>query len=426
MNTLSTQPTRRTILACGLAAPAWAGAAATPPEVPRLTVAAYPLLDKLIRWVEPQWRARHPEVALDVVGRQWLDHHTAMTTALSTASRLPDVMALDISFVGRFAQGGGLEDLRQPPFRIGDERARWVAGAYDQATNARGEVIAAPADIGPGTMFYRADVLERAGVAAERLTQSWDSYLDAGRQILARTGARLIGHAQEVKDIVVRAGLRSGEGLYYDADNRVQVESPRFVRGFELARRVRQAGLDARQALWSNEWVESLRRGRVATALAGAWMSGQLARWLAPETAGRWRAAPLPEDANVGYGGSFYAIARRAEPRRKALAWDFIRLMTLDPTVQLRAFKEIDAFPTLLATHDDPYFDEPMPFLGGQRARRLWREAARTLPALRMHKQGPFADEVMGAELDQVLERGKSIPQALADARRLLERRANR
>ena len=131
-------------------------------------------------------------------------------------------------------------------------------------------------------------MLDRAGVDPARLSQSWDSYIDAGREIQARTGARLIGHALEVKDMVVRTGLRSGDGLYYDADNRVQVQSPRFVRGFELARRVRQAGLDARQMIWTNEWMESLRRGRVATALSGAWFSGQLSGWLAPETAGLW------------------------------------------------------------------------------------------------------------------------------------------
>jgi multiple sugar transport system substrate-binding protein len=400
--------------------------AATQRPVDRLQVAAFPLLDRVIEGVEPRWRQRHPSVALEVVSRQWQDHHTAMTTALSTASHLPDVMALEVSFVGRFAEGGGLEDLRQPPYSIDALRAQWVAGAYGQATNRRAQVVAVPSDVGPGSMFYRHDVLVRAGVAPEQLTHSWDSYIDAGRQILARTGVHLIGHAAEVKDIVARTGLQSGEGLYFDADNRVQVESARFVRGFELARRVRQAGLDAQQTIWTNEWVESLRRGRVATALGGAWLAGQLSGWLAPETAGLWRAAPLPEGAQIGYGASFYAIARHSAPETKALAWDFIRMMTLDPQVQLQAFKQFDAFPALVSTHDDPFFDEPLPFLGGQRARRQWRDSARQLPAVRMHKQNAFADEVIQAELDKVLLRGKDVPEALADARRLLERRANR
>ena len=119
-------------------------------------------------------------------------------------------------------------------------------------------------------------------------------------------------------------------------------------------------------------------------------------------------------------------LFRSSDPARKALAWDFIRLMTLDPAIQALAFKEYDAFPSLLQTHEDPFFDEPLPFLGGQRARTLWREAARRIAPLVVHKQSGFADEVIGTELDNVIDRDKDIRQALADAERLLQRRARR
>ena len=43
-----------------------------------------------------------------------------------------------------------------------------------------------------------------------------------------------------------------------------------------------------------------------------------------------------------------------------------------------------------------------------------------------VHKQDAFADEVINTELDKVLDRGKDITEALADAQRLLQRRALR
>ena len=67
-----------------------------------------------------------------------------------------------------------------------------------------------------------------------------------------------------------------------------------------------------------------------------------------------------------------------------------------------------------------------MPFLGGQHARVLWREAARRIPVVKMHKQHKFADEVINAELDNVLEYGKPVAKALEDAQALLVHRANR
>ena len=80
-----------------------------------LTVAAFPAVDEIVRSAIPAWKVRHPNVEIKIVSRQFIDHHTAMTTALSTSSRLPDVMALEVGYVGRFAQGGGLEALSQPP-----------------------------------------------------------------------------------------------------------------------------------------------------------------------------------------------------------------------------------------------------------------------------------------------------------------------
>lgn len=391
-----------------------------------LHVAAFPLIDEIVRQALPAWRQLHPGVELKITSRQYVDHHTAMTTALSTSTYLPDVMALEVSFVGRFAQGGGLEDLRQPPFHIERHRPRWVSAAFDQATARSGAVVAAPADVGPGTMLYRHDLLARADVGIHELTRSWEDYIAAGRRIKAATGAYLVAHVQSVKDIAIRVGLAPGEGLYFDRESRVLVRSPRFVRAFELARAMRREKLDARINTWSNEWAEGLKRGTLATELGGAWLVGQLNKWVAPATAGLWRASQFPEDTFAPYGGAFYAIPRRSDPQRKAMAWDFVRMMTLDRERQFAAFKGFDAFPALLETHDDPFFEEPLPFLGGQRARLLWREAARRMAAAPVHKQNGFADEVVATELDNVLDRGKAIDRALADAERLLQRRAHR
>lgn len=69
------------------------------------------------------------------------------------------------------------------------------------------------------------------------LTQSWDAYVAAGTKIKAATGAYLVAHARDVKDIVIRSNINPGEGLYIDAKGRVLVDSPRFVRAFELAKK---------------------------------------------------------------------------------------------------------------------------------------------------------------------------------------------
>ena len=391
-----------------------------------LIVAAYPAVDEIVKAAIPAWKRLHPTVEIKVISRQFSDHHTAMTTALSTSFYLPDVMALEVGYVGRFAQGGGLDDLSKPPYDIKRFEARWVPYAMQQATNRKGAIVAAPTDIGPGTLLYRIDVLTRAGITEADLTQSWESYVASGTKIKAVTGAYLMAHARDMKDIVIRTGIQPGEGLYFDNQSNVLVNSPRFVRAFELARKVRQGKLDARVGAWSNEWSEGFKRGTIATQMTGAWLAGHLNSWLAPDTKGQWRAAQLPEGALAAYGGTFFAVPRGTPAAHKPLAWAFIQLMTLDREMQLSAFKSQDAFPALLETYDDPFFDQPITFLGGQTARVGWRAAAKRIAAVSVHKQDAFADEVINTELDKVLDRGKDIRAALADAERLLKQRAFR
>ena len=130
-----------------------------------LTVAAFPAIDDIVKAALPQWKKKHPNVEIKVVSRAYADHHTAMTTALSTSSNLPDVMALEFGYVARFSEGGGLEDLSQAPYKVKEQQSRFVPYAFRQGTAISGAVMAVPTDIGPGTLLYRTDILKKAGIA---------------------------------------------------------------------------------------------------------------------------------------------------------------------------------------------------------------------------------------------------------------------
>lgn len=400
-----------------------AGAAA-PAQKLTLTVAAFPDFDRAAKAAAPRWSKLNPHIEIKVVSLQYADHHAAMASALATGSGLPDVMAVDFRFIGKFAEAGGLDDLLQPPYNAGPLREKFVRYAAAQGTNSRGEFVAMPADIGPGTLLYRKDLLEKAGVSEAQLTQSWDSYIAAGKQIKARTGAFLLADAADIRDIVLRTGLQEGEGLYFDRNGRVLVDSPRFVRAFELGRAARQAGLDAKAVAWTNEWAAGFKQNRIATQMMGAWLAGHLKNWLAPEAAGQWRSANLPGGVHGSYGGSFYAIAKKA--RNKVEAWRFIQFMTLDRETQLDSLRVLDAFPALAEAHGAPVMDEPLPYLGGQKARLLWRDIAAKVPPIPVNKHDAMATDVIRDEFENVATHGKDIAKALADARALIERRARR
>jgi multiple sugar transport system substrate-binding protein len=393
-------------------------------QAQNLTIAAYPAVDSIAKSAAVEWQKKHPGVELKIVSRSFPDHHTAMTTALSTSSNLPDVMVLEVGYVARFAENGGLQDLSLAPYDLKTKQSQFVPYAFKQATSRSGAVVAVPTDIGPGTLLYRTDLLKKAGITEAQLTASWESYVQSGVQIKAQTGAYLMPHARDMKDIVIRSNLQPGEGLYLDNKGKVLINTPRFERAFELARQVRTQKLDGKINAWTTEWTEGFKRGQIATQMSGAWLAGHLNNWIAPQTKGLWRAAQLPEHSWASWGGSFYAIPKGSP--NKTLAWEFIQMMTLQADMQLKAFKAEDAFPALLAVHKDAFLEQPIDFLGGQKARLLWREAAQKTAAIDVHKLDPIAEEIVNTELDKVLDQGKDIRKALQDAQALLERRARR
>ena len=403
---------------CAVATPQVGAAPAT------ITVASFPDLDRAVKVALPMWEKLHPEIKIKLVSLQIEDHHNSMTTALAAGAHLPDVVAVDFGYIGIFAESKGLEDLLAPPYGAEQFRKQFVSYTYPQATNSRGNLAAMPADIGPGMLFYRKDLMDKAGIKEEELTRSWESYIESGKKLKAATGAMLLARAGDLKDIYIRANLKDGEGIYFGDKGKVLVDSPRFVRAFELAKAARVAGIDTKTVAWTSEWSEGFKRGKVASQMSGFWFGGHLAKWLAPDYKGQWRASGLPGGALASYGGSFYAIPKKAV--NKAEAWEFIKFMTANKEVQLTALREISGYPALLAAHGDPVMDEAQPYFGGQKTRQLARDTAVKIPVIRVDKYDWMANEVVNSELENVLEQNKDIKTALRDAKALIERRARR
>lgn len=391
-----------------------------------LTVASFPSFDDAVKTAVPLYRKAAPNITLKLASLAYADHHSAAITALATGAGLPDVLAIEHFYLGRLIASGGLEDLSRPPYDAMRFKGQIVPFALAQGTRRDGVLAAMPVDLGPGTLFYRQDILAKAGVSEAQLTQSWASYIDAGRQIKARTGALLVPNANTLLHTIIRTDVPPGEGIYFDDNDKPLINTPRFEKAFTLAREVRRHQLDGNFTRFANEWAEGFKRGAYATEMSGAWLGGHLSTYLAPQSKGLWRAAQLPAGAYASWGGSFYGIPKRLPDERKRLAWDFIRFMATNREMQLAAYKHLDAYPALIQAAEDPFVEQPIEYLGGQKARVLWRAAAAKIAPLAVNRLDSVGEDVVLKELDLVMAGGKDIRRALADGQRQLERRVRR
>ncbi|QIA62226.1 extracellular solute-binding protein [Vibrio astriarenae] len=379
----------------------------------------FPDFDSSLKVLLPEFE-KESGIKVDYLMNNHGDHHTKLTTNLATGSGAGDVIVVDVEKIGPFVASGGLVNLSET-YGADKFAESFAPYAWAQGKGGDGDVYGIPVDLGPGVMYYRTDVFEKAGIDINDAIKDWDSYIAAGEK-LKEKNVQLIASAADVAQAIIFTTVPEGEGLYFDMDGNPVVTSDRFVHAFEVAKQIREKGLDGRILAWSNEWYEGFRNGTFATQLSGAWLLGHLNNWIAPDTAGNWGVEHLPDGIYGSWGGSFLSIpTQSANPDE---AWKLIEYMTTKRDVQLKHFETIAAFPANVTTYDDPMFEEEIEFLGGQKARLLFADVAKNIKPVAPAKGDHVARSIiLENALMEVLDEGKDIKTALADAERLIKRR---
>ncbi|MEH0671187.1 ABC transporter substrate-binding protein [Vibrio owensii] len=379
----------------------------------------FPDFDSSLKVLLPDFE-KETGIKVDYLMNNHGDHHTKLTTNLATGSGAGDVIVVDVEKIGPFVASGGLVNLSE---KYGADKyaESFAPYAWAQGKGADGDVYGMPVDLGPGVMYYRTDIFEKAGIDINEAIKDWDSYIAAGEK-LKQQNVQLIASAADVAQAIIFTTVPEGEGLYFDKDGNPVVTSERFVHAFEVAKEIRDKGLDGRILAWSNEWYEGFRNGTFATQLSGAWLLGHLNNWIAPETAGSWGVSNLPDGIYGSWGGSFLSIPTQSKHQDEA--WKLIEYMTTKRDIQLKHFETIAAFPANTTTYDDPMFEEKIEFLGGQQARLLFAEVAQNIKPVAPAKGDHVARSIiLENALMEVLDEGKDIETALKEAERMIKRR---
>ena len=240
-----------------------------------LTVAVYPGLDEAVKIAIPLYKKLHPEVEIQLVSLPYKEHYGAMVANMFPGGQnkaWPDVMGIGPEWIVKLANDGWLENLLPPPYDAGQYSRFFHKAVYPVS---KPDVLAAmQVSVFPLTLVYREDQLRKAGLGEEDLTASWEGFIEAGKKLKAATGACLVPDAVEIADLYVRAQANEQQGIYWKNPLRgcpqTDINSPRFKKAFELALSARQAGIDCKIPLETNEWREKLKRDEVAGLLISA------------------------------------------------------------------------------------------------------------------------------------------------------------
>src|SRR3954466_1782576 len=137
-------------------------------------------LDRLTGPFEKQ----HPDIDV-VITRNGTNMQTRLMLSLAANTGAPDVTELQQHETPRFIQTKRMLDLtdRASKYQKDFPGSAWGNCVYE------GKVYAIPWDVGPCGIFYKRSLLAKHGIDVEQI-KTWDDYIDAGKQLLERSGGK--------------------------------------------------------------------------------------------------------------------------------------------------------------------------------------------------------------------------------------------
>ncbi|MFI2635171.1 ABC transporter substrate-binding protein [Streptomyces collinus] len=350
---------------------------------------------------------KYPAIKVKVVNAgQGVKHYTKLRTALKAGTGAPDLAQIEYQAIPTFTITDSLLDLR--PYGASALKGEFVDWTWGQVSGPGGEVWAIPQDTGPMGMLYRKDLFDKHGI---QVPTTWDEFAEAARKLhkadpdvyLTNLAAN---EAAAWHGLLWQAGAKpyglSGKSdIAISVDDAVSKKLGTFWGG--LARE----GVISTDPDFTDGWYAGFNKGKYATWLTAAWgpafLSGS-----AKATAGKWRAAPLPQwdaakPASGNWGGSTTAAIRST--KNPVAAARFAQFLNSDPASAKMFATRQSFFPATKALLTDPSFTGDAPsFYGGQKVNELFASIGDTVDDA--FQWPPFLDQ---AATDWTETVGKSL-----------------
>lgn len=354
--------------------------------------------------------AKFPDAGLEfsTVGD---DFKQKLVTVFTGKSGIPSITGVKGEDMPYFLQQADLfTDLKT--LGVDDVLADFPAWKLAEATTPDGKLIGLPIDIGPTGMFYREDVLKKAGLptdptAVAAATSSWDDYFTFGEKLKKATGAHL---EVSLGDVFSKSIGQSQTG-FVGRNNEFLGDSPAVRTAWDRAIKAGKLGIVANIEDGSPDWASAINSGKLPTLLGAAWYQGDI-KSNAPDTSGKWRVTAMPGGpANIG--GSFLTIPAGTANKEQAIA---VIKFLLSADSQATSYTDTGNFPSSTAALSLPALTSGDKFFGGQVTSEVFKAASASMPT---RYNSPF-DNIVSApyytELTNVASQGKDPEQAWKDA----------
>ncbi|MEV7005917.1 ABC transporter substrate-binding protein [Streptosporangium sp. NPDC051022] len=309
------------------------------------------------------WNAAHPaeRVTLLELPEAADEQRAQMVANLQAGSDRYDVLGLDVVWTAEFADAGWIIPLDRTRFPLD----RFLKPVVDTAVY-RGKLWAVPYSSNAGLLYYRKDLLDKAGLRPPR---TWEELRTEARQLSGRSGKHDIGGyagqflAYEGLIVNFAEAVQSAGGEIRSSDDgTVTMDADKAKTGLDLLLRGFREGWIPQEALTYKEEESRLafQEGRLLFARNWPHAYGPATR---SPVAGKFAVTRLPGLKGPGSGSlGGLNLAVSAYSKRQKSALEFIRYFTDLPN-QRRLLTEGSFPPVWAELYDDPALIKRFPYL---------------------------------------------------------------
>lgn len=383
-----------------------------------ITVGAWEYIEQSLQSALPEFNKEYPNIKVNFKVSPPTDHYQKLLLDLSSGQGAPDIVAIEIQNLAQYMELGKLIDVSNLMALYEGQFNEYKV----QNATLNGKIYAMPIDSGPVGVYYRRDVFNKAdlpsdpqSVAAQLAT--WDKYVETAKLIKERTGIPMLPLAGSTNDArFFQILMQQNETWYFDVDGKTAVDNDNTKQVLNLFKQLWDGEYTADVLDWTDGWYAVLNEGKVATLPMAVWMGGFLKSWVAPDTAGEWGVVPLPvwdgkSNRTSNDGGSYLAITDQTKNEEAARA--FIEFMLAKNESQMSMFKELDSFPSLMTTYNDPYFAEEDPYFAGQAYRQVFAELADEIIPVNYTGSYSEANSLAQIEIQKLATNKQTVDQTL-------------
>jgi multiple sugar transport system substrate-binding protein len=270
------------------------------------------------------WNKANPKIQVKYTDAGGGDESASKLLTASRAGNAPDLALVEYTTLPSLIVAGVPADITKYTSDVKDD---FTEGTWEQTT-FDGKVYGVPQDVGPMSITYRQDVFAQYGIAAPK---TWSDFAAAAKAVKTANPQATIASIPPT-EFGTFAGIAAQAGSKWwnveDGKWTVGIADDKSLEVADYFQKLADEGLISTDPLLTPEYDKALNDGTMLSWPSALWAPGVL-QSVAPDTAGKWAMAPLPQwtpgDAAVSYqGGSAIIVtknSKNAEAAAKFAMW---------------------------------------------------------------------------------------------------------